>query len=114
MPAGPAPSATDLPTVAGYELLEELGRGGMGVVYKARHTRLDRLVAVKILPAEANRDAAFAERFIREARALARLNHPSIITVYDFGQDGEQSYFIMEYVEGTNLRQRLSSGPLPP
>jgi predicted Ser/Thr protein kinase len=114
MPAGPVPSGTDVPIVSGYELLEELGRGGMGVVYKGRHTRLDRFVAVKVLPAEASRESAFAERFIREARALARLSHPSIITVYDFGQEGDRSYFIMEYVDGTNLRQRLRNGPLPP
>jgi serine/threonine protein kinase len=100
-----------LPAVAGYELLEELGRGGMGVVYKARHTRLDRFVAVKILPAEASREPAFAERFIREARALARLNHPSILTLYEFGQEAGRSY-VMEYVEGTDLRQRMCVGPL--
>src|SRR5262249_6790722 len=65
-------------------VLELLGQGGMGAVYKARQTKLDRLVAVKILPPEVARDPAFAERFLREARALARLNHPQIVTVYDF------------------------------
>jgi hypothetical protein len=86
----------------------------MGVVYKARHARLDRLVAIKILPAEVSDEPAFAERFAREARALARLNHPHIVSIYDFGQAGAQSYFIMEYVEGANLRQRLRAGRLQP
>lgn len=102
------------PIVSGYEFLAELGRGGMGVVYKARQTRLDRLVAVKILPSEAGRDPSFAERFAREARALAKLNHPNIITIYDFGQEGGQTYFVMEFVEGENLRRRLRAGPLHP
>ena len=68
------------------EILELLGRGGMGAVYKARQRELDRLVAVKILPPEVGRDPAFTERFTREARALARLSHPNIVAVYDFGQ----------------------------
>jgi predicted Ser/Thr protein kinase len=86
----------------------------MGVVFKAHHTRLDRLVALKVLPAEAGRDPAFAERFSREARALAKLNHPHIIGIYDFGQAAEQSYFVMEYVDGSNLRQRLKAGRIDP
>jgi predicted Ser/Thr protein kinase len=114
MPARPVPAAEDRPTVIGYDILEELGRGGMGVVYRARHTRLDRLVAIKILPAEVSDEPAFAERFAREARALAKLNHPHIVSIYDFGQTGEQSYFIMEYVEGANLRQRMRAGRLQP
>jgi tRNA A-37 threonylcarbamoyl transferase component Bud32 len=114
MPARAVPAAEDRPAVIGYDILEELGRGGMGVVYKARHTRLDRLVAIKILPAEVSDEPAFAERFAREARALAKLNHPHIVSIYDFGQSGEQSYFIMEYVEGANLRQRMRAGRLQP
>jgi serine/threonine protein kinase len=86
----------------------------MGVVYKARHARLDRMVAIKVLPPGAGADPAFAERFTREARALARLNHPNILAIYDFGQAGEEPFFVMEYVEGTDLRQRLRAGPLPP
>jgi hypothetical protein len=86
----------------------------MGVVYQARQARLDRWVALKILPAEASRDPHFVERFSREARALAKLNHPKIITVYDFGQDSGQYYFVMEFVAGTDLRQRLRAGRLPP
>src|SRR5262245_41645332 len=72
-----------------YEFLELLGQGGMGAVYKARQKGLDRLVAVKILPTEVARDAAFAERFAREARALAKLSHPNIVGVYDFGATGK-------------------------
>ena len=106
------------------EILELLGRGGMGAVYKARQRELDRLVAVKILPPEVGRDPAFTERFTREARAMARLSHPNIVAVYDFGKlpsrsgigagggggGGELFYFIMEYVDGVNLRQAIQSG----
>jgi predicted Ser/Thr protein kinase len=96
------------------EILELLGQGGMGAVYKARQSGLDRLVALKILPFEAGQDPAFTERFGREARALARLNHPNIVSVYDFGQVGGLYYFIMEYVDGVNLRQLLLQGQLQP
>jgi hypothetical protein len=108
------PRADALPMLPGYEIQAELGRGGMGVVYRARHTQLDRLVAIKMLPAETGHDPHFLERFIREARALARLSHPAIVTVHDFGQAGDQTYFVMEFVAGTDLRQRLNSGRLPP
>ncbi|MBV9124433.1 MAG: protein kinase, partial [Planctomycetes bacterium] len=97
-----------------FEVLELLGQGGMGAVYKARQKGLDRLVAVKILPPEVGRDPAFAERFTREARALARLNHPKIVAVHDFGQADGLYYFVMEYVDGVNLRQMLRSRNLTP
>src|SRR5512136_1923903 len=74
------------------EILECLGRGGMGIVYKARQTRLNRFVALKLLPPEKERNAQFAERFSREAQTLARLNHPSIVAVYDFGEAGGLFY----------------------
>ncbi len=96
------------------EILEMLGQGGMGMVYKARQPHLDRLVALKILPPAAASDPAFAERFAREARALARLNHPNIVAVYDFGRSGDYYYFIMEYVDGMNLRQLEQSRKLTP
>ena len=97
------------------EVLELLGRGGMGAVYKARQRELDRLVAVKILPPEVSRDPAFAARFTREARALARLNHPNIVGVYDFGRTGDGLfYFVMEYVDGVNLRQAILAGGMDP
>jgi len=96
------------------EILELLGQGGMGAVYKARQPGLDRLVALKILPPEAGRDTAFAERFAREARALAKLNHPHIVTVYDFGKASDFYYFVMEYVDGANLRHLIRSAHLSP
>jgi hypothetical protein len=96
------------------EILELLGQGGMGMVYKARQVRLDRLVALKIMPREPGRDPAFAERFAREARALARLTHPRIVGVHDFGESGGWFYLLMEYVDGVNLRGLLSHGQLKP
>jgi serine/threonine protein kinase len=96
------------------EVLELLGQGGMGAVYKARQRRLDRLVALKILPPDAGRDPAFAERFTREARALARLSHPHIVSVHDFGETESLYYFIMEFVDGANLRQVLEANRLQP
>jgi predicted Ser/Thr protein kinase len=89
----------------GLEILELLGQGGMGAVYKARQPNLDRMVALKILSPSLAADPAFAERFTREARALARLSHPNIVSVHDFGQAGDLYYFIMEYVDGVSLRQ---------
>ena len=96
------------------EILELLGQGGMGIVYKARQPRLDRFVALKILPEEAGRDPAFAERFTREARALARLTHPGVVAVYDFGQSDGRYYLLMEFVDGVNLRHVLREGRLKP
>ncbi len=96
------------------EILELIGQGGMGAVYKARQSGLDRLVAVKILPPEKTADPGFAERFAREAKALARLNHPNIVSVYHFGVVGGLHHFVMEYVEGANLRQLVRAGRLSP
>ena len=96
------------------EVLELLGRGGMGSVYKARQKNLDRLVALKVIPPDAAKDPAFTERFNREARAMARMNHPNIVTVYDFGQAGEVYWLLMEYVDGVNLRHTLRAGHLAP
>ncbi len=96
------------------EILELLGSGGMGAVYKARQRRLDRMVALKILPPEVARHPGFEERFSREARALGRLNHPQIVTLYDFGEAGGVYYFLMEFVDGVNLRQMISGGTLSP
>ncbi len=96
------------------EILGCLGRGGMGAVYKARQPRLDRFVALKILSPEKQNDAQFAERFGREARALARLNHPNIVAVYDFGEVQGRFYLLMEFVDGVTLRQVLQAGKLAP
>ncbi len=94
------------------EILELLGKGGMGAVYKARQPGLDRLVAVKILPPEISHEPAFTERFQREARALARLSHPHIVAVYDFGETAGLCYIVMEFVDGANLRQAIQTKTL--
>jgi serine/threonine protein kinase len=91
-----------------------VGQGGMGAVYKARQPALDRLVALKVLPLEGGADRGFAERFTREARALAKLNHPNIVAVHEFGQVEGLHFFIMEYVDGLNLRQLEQLGKLSP
>ena len=111
IPPDPAYLAAQFPQL---EINGLLGMGGMGMVYQARQPRLDRLVALKILPVDPKRDPAFAERFEREAKALAKLNHPGIVTLYDFGQTAEYYYFIMEFVDGMNLRQLLQTQKVEP
>ena len=94
-----------------FEILELLGRGGMGAVYKARQIALDRVVALKLLPPALGGDPEFTARFQREARAMARLNHPNIVTVHDFGQTPEgRLYFVMEFVDGTDLAHLIRAG----
>ena len=110
----PPPIATVAAAFPQLEILELIGHGGMGVVYKARQPRLDRIVALKLLPQSLAADAAFAERFNREARVLARLNHPNIVTVHDFGQSGGFFYLLMEFVDGVNLRQAMQAGRFTP
>jgi uncharacterized protein (TIGR03067 family) len=110
----PPPPEKLSPLFPQLEILGLLGKGGMGAVYKARQRGLDRLVAVKILPPEIGDDPAFAERFTREARALARLGHSHIVSVYDFGQAGNLFYIVMEHVDGVNLRQTIQAGGLTP
>jgi predicted Ser/Thr protein kinase len=97
-----------------YEIIELLGQGGMGVVYKARQPALDRLIALKILPPADAQSPDFVERFRREARALAKLNHPNIVGVHEFGEAGGLYYFAMEYVDGANLRTLLQNRKLTP
>lgn len=96
------------------EILGLLGKGGMGAVYKARQPALDRLVALKILPAQTGAGGNSTERFNREARALARLSHPNIVAVHEFGATGGLNYFLMEFVDGVNLRQLQRAGRLSP
>jgi uncharacterized protein (TIGR03067 family) len=97
-----------------FEVLLLIGAGGMGAVYKVRQPQLDRFVALKILAPERTEDARFAERFQREAQALAKLNHPSIVTIHDFGQAGGFFYLLMEFVDGVNLRQAMRAGRFTP
>ena len=98
-----------------YEIQAEIGRGGMGAVYKGYDPLLDRYVAVKVLAPHLVWEKEFVERFLREARAAARLKHPNIVTIYDVGQEGGRYYFVMEYLEGQPLteivRQRGPSRP---
>jgi serine/threonine protein kinase len=96
------------------EILELFGQGGMGFIFKARQPKLDRFVALKILPQALAADPTFAGRFNREARVLARLNHPNIVTVHDFGQAGGFFYLLMEFVDGVNLRQAMQAGRFTP
>jgi serine/threonine protein kinase len=114
-PPMPVPTPEELaPHFPQLDILECLGRGGMGVVYKARQKSLKRFVALKLLAPERVQDAAFAARFAREAEALAALSHPHIVTVHDFGQAGTFFYLLMEYVDGVNLRQAMRGGKLAP
>lgn len=96
------------------QIIELVGQGGMGFVFKARQPKLDRFVAVKILPQTLALDPAFAERFQREARVLAKLNHPNIVTIFDFGQAGGFFFLLMEYVDGVNLREAMRLGRFTP
>jgi predicted Ser/Thr protein kinase len=96
------------------EILSFIGKGGMGAVYKARQPALDRLVALKLLPPQVAGGPGFAERFSREARALAKLNHPNIVAVYEFGQVNGLPFFLMEFVDGLNLRELERAGKLSP
>ena len=111
--APPAPEEL-APHFPQLEILHCIGRGGMGVVYKARQKSLDRFVALKLLAPERVGDPVFAGRFAREAQALAKLNHPNIVTVHDFGEAGGFFYLLMEFVDGVNLRQAMKAGRFTP
>src|SRR5512137_864269 len=94
-------------TIAHYQILEKLGEGGMGVVYKPRHTHLDRFVAIKVLPPEKVADPQRKARFIQEAKAASALNHPNIITVHDIDQQEGVDFIVMEYVAGKTLDELI-------
>src|SRR3984893_9090980 len=97
-----------------YEIIAQLGAGGMGEVYRARDTRLERMVAIKILPTHLSSNPEAKQRFEREARAISSLNHPNICTLYDVGHQDGIDYLVMEFLEGATLADRLAKGPLPP
>jgi serine/threonine protein kinase len=109
------PATEDLaPLFPQFEILELIGKGGMGAVYQVRQKDLDRIVALKILPPAIGRSPAFASRFTREAKALAKLNHPGIVTIHEFGQRDGLYFIVMEFVDGVNLAQLMKSGRVSP
>ncbi len=101
------------PRIGSYDITREIGRGGMGVVYRAHDTKLDRDVAIKTLPDRMAGDRDRLARFQREVKLLASLNHPNILTVHDVGCEDDVTFVVTELLEGEDLRQRLSRGPMP-
>ena len=96
-----------------YEIIEQAGAGGMGEVYKAKDTRLDRIVAVKVLPATFALNDDIKARFEREAKTISSLNHPNICTLYDVGKQDGLDYLVMEFIEGETLSEKIKQGPIP-
>ena len=96
-----------------YEIISAIGAGGMGEVYRARDTRLERTVAIKVLPEHLTSDADLRQRFEREAKTISQISHPHICALYDVGREGDRDYLVMELLEGETLAARLDKGALP-